>query len=324
MLEATGARGVIRGEYEQAAGELARSLPLGKIPGLTWREGEEVRTNPERSPADISQLPAPAYHLLDLADYSYELLGKRLGLIETGRGCPFHCPFCLKAMYPPGLRTKPPERVLEEVRWLVKDQGAQSLYFFDLEFTARRDFTVRLCGDLAKGPVPPWACQTRLDALDEELIRLMALAGCSLIHLGIETADEKLQQISGKPIDPDRAKSLMDQARRAGIRTAAFFLLGLPGQTPEQAGRTVDLAKRIEPTYASFHLHTPYPGTPWGDEAESWAAWAGAQLRRESQWAGEIRRAYRRFYLRPAYLGRALAKDGGLKQGLRLFRRLAG
>ncbi len=324
LLELTGAKGVIRGEPEGAFGELAEGRPLEKVAGLTRRDGDAVRTNPDREPVDISRLPLPAYRLLDLDDYSYVLLGRRMGLVETARGCPFHCPYCLKAMYPPGLRAKPVERVLEEFGRLIRDHGAESLYFFDLEFTARRDFTVELCKGLSKGPVVPWTCQTRLDALDPELIRLMARAGCTLIHVGVETADQALQERSDKSIDAGRARSLLAQARRAGMRTAAFFLLGLGGGSPEEAERTVDLARKLKPTYASFHLHTPYPGTRWGEEASSWDSWSQAQRRREEEWAGAVRRAYRRFYLRPGYLGRALGSGAGLREGWRLFRGLGG
>ena len=325
LLQLTRAAGVIRGEPEEAFGELAAGRPAAEIAGLILRQGDGIQRNPERPPVDISRLPLPAYHLVDLADYSYALLGQRTGLIETARGCPFHCPFCLKVMYPTGLRTKPAGRVLEEVDRLVRDHKAGSIYFFDLEFTARREATEELCrGLMERGGVPPWACQTRLDALDGELIRLLGRAGCTLIHFGVETADPELQARAKKPIDPVRARGLIAEAGRAGVRTAAFFLLGLGGQSAGEAAKSLDLARHLEPTYASFHLQTPYPGTPWGEPAGSWADWSRAQQQREEEWAGVVRGAYRRFYLRPGYLLRALSGRAGLREGWRLFRGLGG
>jgi len=323
MLSLTQAKGIIRGQPEETVRDLAQGRAFAQVPGLTWQDQGQAVSNPDRPPLNPADLPLPAYHLLDLAGYAYELLGHRLGLVETARGCPFACAFCLKAMYPGRLRAKPTSQVLEEVEALVRGHRAQCLYFIDLEFAARRQAVEELCrGLIERRLTRPWSCQTRLDSVDRDLLDLMSRAGCRLIHFGVETADSRALKKAAKPIDLRAAARTFDQARQAGLQTAAFFLLGLPGQDQRQARQTLALARRLKPTFASFHVMTPYPGTAWGAPASSWQAWAEAARSREEAWSAACRRAYLGFYLRPGYFLAGLKGPGRLPwaRGFKLWR----
>lgn len=317
MLKKTGCLAVVRGEPEVTAAEAALCLAKGKdliqVRSLSYRRGEKFIPNPDREPTPISALPPPDYSLIDLADYGYELLGPRMALVETGRGCPFSCPYCLKAMYPPGIREKPIEAVLDEVQTLIRDHGAKSLYFFDLEFASRKKAVIQLCQGLhRRNLIVPWACQTRIDTLDPKLLRVMAQAGCRLIHFGVETADEGIQNESAKQIDRERTRDLFRLAGKIGIKTAAFFLIGLPGRGPREARRTAKLARYLNPTFASFHAHTPYPTTDWGLKAYDWSSWAQDAADQEARWKWRTRRSYLGFYLRPRYIWSILRGHAGL------------
>ena len=315
LLRLTGAAGVIQGEPEGAVIALAQGAPRSEVPGLAWLEaGGKVAANPPGAPVALEDLDQPAYHLLDLDDYAYDLLGPRLALVETARGCPFHCAFCLKTMYPPPLRAKPSEQVLAEVVELVEVEGAKSIYFIDLEMTSRRRAVEALCQGIIKARLAfGWTCQTRVDTVDEELLRLMKRAGLKLIHFGVESASEDSLGQAGKGVGLEKAASAFEAARRVGVKTAAFFMFGLPGEGPREAQATLALARRLAPTFASFHLMTPYPGTAWGPKAASWSEWAQAVRAQEQQWAPFIRKAYLGYYLRPGYLRPGLAGLRGLR-----------
>ncbi len=309
LLRLTGARGVVRGEPESAVGQISeiwannQKRDLSQVDGLSHRRGEDLVHNPDRRPLALAALPRPAYHLIDLSAYTYDLLGPRLALVEASRGCPWSCAFCLKALYPPGLRAKPPDQVVEEVEVLVRDHRAESIYFIDLEFTVRRAAVEELCRGLMRRRLKlRWCCQARVDTVDEDLLRLMRLSGLELIHFGVETASPQTLRRSGKNITPSQIAAAFSAARKAGLKTAGFFMVGLPGEGLKEARATIDLACGLKPTFASFHAWTPYPGTPWGGEAESWEAWSPRARERLSLWAPFLRRAYARYYLRPAYL----------------------
>jgi hypothetical protein len=126
-----------------------------------------------------------------------------------------------------------------------------------------------------------------------------------------------------KKITLKQIQKAMDLCQRLGLRTACFFLFGLPGETEADRRATIALARRLNPTYASFHVAAPYPGTSiaesFGPE-EPFPPCVGGDdaLPRLGR---AVRRAFLSFYLRPAYL-RARLAEGPLRDAwprLRLF-----
>ena len=99
----------------------------------------------------------------------------------------------------------------------------------------------------------------------------------------------------------------------AGIETLAFFMFGLPGETDADREETLRFARELEPTYASFHFATPYPGSRlfeesrlvMSDDLSFPLVPEGADLGELKRW---VSRAVRRFYLRPSYIARHIIK----------------
>ncbi|MBW2146780.1 MAG: radical SAM protein [Deltaproteobacteria bacterium] len=263
MLRVTGARAVIRGEPEETVVDLCQSLDLQHIPGVTWQEGDVVHSTPDRPPADLMSLPVPAFHHLDPRLYRYELLGNNLTIFEGSRGCPYVCQFCLKSMFGHGYRKKTGQRLIQEVETAVRTTGVRRAYFFDLFFTGNDKAVRELCRHMINQRIDlTWSCQTRPDRVDAEMLVLMRKAGCRLIHYGIESGSQRLLDACGKNIRIKQIEEGVAMTHRAGIETACFFMIGLPGETQAESRETVRLARRLRPTYASFHVVIPYPGTP--------------------------------------------------------------
>src|SRR5262249_15807034 len=107
-----------------------------------------------------------------------------------------------------------------------------------------------------------WACQTRADTVDPEILDAMKAAGCRLIHFGVESANPDVLARTQKKITVDQIRAGVSLAKAKGIQTACFFRFGLPGETPELFQNTRDFARDLNPTYASFHFAVPFPGTP--------------------------------------------------------------
>ncbi len=263
MLRATGARAVIRGEPEKTVFDLCQSRDPENVPGVTWREGDMVHSTPDRPPVDLMSLPIPAFHYLDPRQYRYELLGNNLTIFEGSRGCPYLCQFCLKGIFGHGYRKKTGQRLIQEVETAIRTTGVRRAYFFDLFFTGNDEAVRELCRNMINHRIDlTWSCQTRPDRVDPELLALMRRAGCRLIHYGIESGSQRLLDACGKNIHIKQIEEGVAMTHRAGIDTACFFMIGLPGETKAESRETVRLARRLRPTYASFHVVIPYPGTP--------------------------------------------------------------
>jgi radical SAM superfamily enzyme YgiQ (UPF0313 family) len=141
----------------------------------------------------------------------------------------------------------------------------KTAYFFDLEFTVHKPRTLELCQELIRAGIPGklrWACQTRADTVDEETIEALKAAGCELIHFGVESANPSILEATNKKITLDQIERGVRLTKMQGMQTACFFMFGLPDESPEDFPNTLEFARKLNPTYASFHFAIPFPGTP--------------------------------------------------------------
>ncbi len=321
LLSMTGARAVIRGEPELAVRALCSGADPSEVPGVTYQRGGTITSNPEGPPVDLERLPLPAFHLLDLRHYRYEILGDRFVLLEATRGCHYRCHFCLLKMYGKGYRKKDPQQVVHEVTYLVREAGAKTGYFIDLEFTAVRDYIWDLCERLARARLPfEWACQTRADYVDGPLLALMKEAGCRLIHFGVESGSARVMATTNKRITLEQIEQGIAETKRAGIDQLCFFMFGFPGETAEDMEATIAFAKRLNPTYASFHVATPYRGTKLFEMSGTSELFPEAFSKEHDPTFLQAiaNRAFREFYLRPAMVWSRVRR-----MDLRLWRRQA-
>jgi anaerobic magnesium-protoporphyrin IX monomethyl ester cyclase len=153
-----------------------------------------------------------------------------------------------------------------------------------------------------------WTCQTRVDNVDSQLLADMSRAGCRMIQFGVESGDDRVLQEMHKETSVAQVRQAFRDAKRQGLRTTGFFILGWPGESRESINRTMKLAVELNCDYASFTLPMPHAGT-----------WLGIKMGPEkrklpyndvtpetAEQAAVIRKAYRRFYLRPRYLVKRL------------------
>lgn len=330
MLLQTGASAVILGEPEETLLSLVTHEDWSAIPGLVFRKDCKTFFTGAPPPANLGEFPVPAFHLIDPSRYFYELMGRPFLLFEASRGCPYDCSFCLKVMYGRGVRIKPTEHVMAEIERAISIAGPCYGYFIDLEFTTNRGHAMEICGGLINRSFPfYWCCQTRADAVDAELLKHMKRAGCRLIHFGVESGSNRVLKGTNKRINLEAIRRGIRLAREAGIETACFFMLGFPGELPSEMEETLIFAKELNPTYASFHVATPYPGTGIVPMAQPIQSGSDGDMSFPPHCADHdplflnkvIRRAFLSYYVRFPYILSRL-KHGNLRsllQQLKLF-----
>ncbi len=316
ILDITGVTAVICGEPEETVAEIVSGKPIETISGVAYYKDQIFTVTPSRPDMDLTSIPVPAYHLIDITDYEYEVLGSRFALLEASRGCPYHCIFCVKSMYGNAFRVKSTDQFIREIDYIIDVIHARTAYFIDLEFTINRPLVEAVCQHLIRRRVPlNWCCQTRADSVDEPLLKLMKSAGCRIVHFGVETGSERIRSTLAKGITFESVENGMRAARDVGLQTVCFFLFGLPGETTDDMEQTIRFAKKLNPTYASFHIALPYPSTDFYSQVEHELA---GQLFPKA-YTGMVpypilesiaRKAFRSYYLRPRYiLGRLKDRD---------------
>jgi len=319
---------------------LTRTSALSAIRGLVWRDGNEIVVNSDRPfIRHLDDLPLPRHDLLPLKKYRAPLVGGPYAFIVTSRGCPGGCRFCIKHVsYGQSVRFRSPENILAELELLV-GLGVRHIHMYADLFTVSREQVMGLCeGILERNLRIRWTCNSRVDFVDPEMLRMMARAGCWMISWGIESGSEEVLRRAGKGIRLEQVEQALRWAKEAGIRNWGYFIIGLPGETEETIQQTIRLALRLPLDLALFHIAAPYPGSPLFFEVveKGWfrpgVRWEQVDMDRSTvldyphlraeeleRWA---RRAFRAWALRPGpaltYLKMLLSSPSLLKSAVEI------
>ncbi len=263
MIEQTSGRQVTNAD--EHSNVQPANLQPSAIPGLAWRDGERIVINPDRPfIANLDDLPLPAHHLLPLDKQRMPMIKGPFTFIVTSRGCPAGCKYCIKHVtYQNSVRVRSPQNILAELQVLA-EVGVHHIHMYADLFTVNRDHVVGLCNAiLASGLKVAWTCNSRVDYVDEEMLRLMSQAGCTLISWGIESANEEILKRARKGYKKERAREALTWSRAAGIKNWGYFIIGLPGETEDTIQETIAYSKTLPLDIALFHIAAPYPGTPF-------------------------------------------------------------
>lgn len=342
---------VFRNEPERIAENWLRALAGGRdwreVRGLTFRrdDGAAVSMPDELFIADLDELPFPDRDLIDNSLYFDPLTGKPFTVIRNSRGCPCACGFCVSFYFGRKWRTRSVENIVAEIDECVERHGVTDFLFNADFFTCDRSAVIDLCDAIVERRLPiTWMCNSRVDAVDAELLGAMKRAGCQLISFGIESASQSILDGANKRIDRETIERAIALTRRAGIQSLGYFVFGLPGETRETARDTIRLARRLPLDFAGFFTATPYPGTALYRCLEAEGRLKSRNWTRYDESACDVydlpdltgreiraltREAYRAFYLRPSQIAaelRRFVSPHGLRRAwslARLFLNLA-
>lgn len=256
----------VRGEAESSFVRLIQAVErkggYGDIEGLSFRADGQIRHNP---PAgfirDLDRLPYPARDLL-LNKGSYT--SEDMGLMMSGRGCPFDCTFCSSAgVWGRGVRFRSIKNVIAEMRQVCSSYRTVQFSFKDDIFTINPKRVLEFCTLLKSEKLHVnWDCNARVNLIDERLLAEMKSAGCNGIKVGIESgSDRVLKDVMKKSITVAQVEHAAQLIRKAGIHWTGYFMMGLPTETEQEMLSTLDLMRRIKPDFASLSVYEPLPGT---------------------------------------------------------------
>ena len=257
------------GEAEDTVIDVSRwaegDIRPASIPGLAMlRNGRTVSTGPRSLVEPLDRLPFPARHLFPRDAYSFAYPGEDepYASVMTSRGCPHRCTFCATSLtFGRSVRYRSIDSVMDELHHLSRE-GVGFVFFFDDTFTLDTARTRALCRRIRDSCLGlRWACLARADRLDSDTLSLMHDAGCVEVQVGVESGDQRVLDTIGKGVTLDQLRHAFRNLRDSGIRSKGFFIYGLPGETPESAQRTTELALELDPDYAYFGVFVPFPGT---------------------------------------------------------------
>ncbi|HET7217526.1 MAG TPA: radical SAM protein [Vicinamibacterales bacterium] len=329
MARAAAVDGMFVGEPEEGMLQLATldSLDrLGDIPSLTWRSNGVV--TPHRAHGTFSgflQAPSPAWDLLALEHYSLPMVNKPYVLVETSRGCPYSCDFCVAPIHQGHkFRERSAKTLVDEIERAHRDLGVDFFYLWGDTVTLNVKSFTAFCDELISRKLPiQWFGNARADNLtDPAFVHRLKRAGCWMLALGIETESEDVRKDMAKRLERQKIQTAFKNMREAGIKSFAFFIFGYPGENARTLDATTEYAIELDPDFANFYPAVPYPGTALYDKCvrDGWLKPEDADWTRmeysyyllrgngldERVVIDAINRAKRRFFLRPSYIARHL------------------
>jgi radical SAM superfamily enzyme YgiQ (UPF0313 family) len=256
---------VIRGEGEYILPDLISHVIHNKpiqaeIPGISFVKDKAILHTPGMGLIhDLDALPYPDRSLLDLSRY------KNPSSVISTRGCPARCIFCAAGAFPRHkYRLRSPENVVGEFIYLKENYNFGTISLVDNTFTGLRERSMKICDLIIKHKLNiTWICETRVTAVDKNLVEKMARAGCVAIQFGVESGDERVLKGIRKGIKLEWVEKAIDLCLQVGIKPGCSFMIGLPFDTLETVNKTIKFARKLREkgTEIFFGITTPYPGT---------------------------------------------------------------
>lgn len=325
MERAAAVDGMFVGEPEDAALALAALGSLDEIDtiaSLTYRRGNEIV--PHRAHGSFTgflNAPMPAWDLLDLSTYRLPLVDRPYVILETSRGCPYTCDFCVAPLHQGyKFRERSAAALVGEMERVVREHGVKFFYLWGDTVTLNVKSFSAICEEIiARKLGVQWFGNARADNLqDPAFADRLKRSGCWMLALGIETESDETRKDMMKRLESIKIRKALQNMRASGIRSFGFFIFGYPGETPEALERTTNYAIELDPDFANFYPAVPYPGTQLYAKAkrdgllvsEDWTRMEYSYYVMEGNGLNEqvvmdaINRAKRRFFLRPGYMVR--------------------
>ena len=271
---------VVRGEGEATIVELARALktskPLDSVKGITYKEGEEIKNNPDRPPIDLDTIPIDLpFDLLPLDKYPTLKSGRFH--IQTSRGCPHECSFCYNTVYNKRLwRGKSAKRVVDEIEYVLKKFPKVNIIDpIDDNFFVDTKRVEDICKGIIERRIGVrWRANCRFDYMSrysKEFIELLAKSGCKEIDFGGETGSNRLQALINKEVTTDQIIRSVENLKKwaPSIEPFVSWMSGLPTETEEDLNKTCDLMDRMseinpKTQHYGIFLYTPFPSPIFG------------------------------------------------------------
>lgn len=237
---------------------------LARVNGIAYRDNNNlIKINPKmNSIIPFEELPIPAYEKLISFNryFIYSPILNPYVLIYTGKGCPYECNFCISAKT--RYSGKPAEKIVKELKLLKKIGNVKYVRFFDENFTINRKRVIKICKGIIKEKLKiKWICQSRVDLVDPELLKLMRKAGCIGISYGVESGSQEILNSMNKGIKTEQAEKALKWTRKAGIPINLDLLLGYNGENKKTLKETELFIKSVLPEILEISIIELIEGT---------------------------------------------------------------
>jgi radical SAM superfamily enzyme YgiQ (UPF0313 family) len=280
---------VVRGEPELTVQELMGNISANKdyrlpdgIKGVSFLKDGKVRHNPARELIKVlDSLPFPARHFIEKYSFTNPKLKIRpYTTVLTSRNCPYKCIYCVPSSltfareieFKKETGRKPPvsyrsvENIIEELDMLAA-QGYRAITFIDDNFITTTKRLRPICECLKKYRFS-WGCQARVDAITEEVARILHDSGCKFVDLGVESFNDDILRYIKKGVTSGQILEGIGWLKKYDVPVKLNILIGTsPLETKETIKDTLQKIRSLNVSQVMFNIVAPFPGTEFYDLA---------------------------------------------------------
>jgi len=283
VLENSKADYVIIGEGESIFLDLLSVLNKKKeiscLHSIAYKSNKGIITIPRTSYIkDIDTIPFPARDLVALEKYYniHEAHGpsqSKWTPILSSRGCPFQCTFCTSSLWDRQWRARSAKNIVDEIEFCMHKYGIKEFHFEDENMTLDKRRVLKICDEIIKRRLKiKWQTPNgiRASVTDKETLVAMKKAGCYHITIAPESGSQYvLNHIMNKQQDIKKVLTVVKATSAMKLKTAGYFMLGLPGERISHVNKTIKLANklaRLGLDEVAFSPFIPYPGSTLFDK----------------------------------------------------------
>lgn len=290
-LQITGANIVVKGEGEETFAQIVKTLmnkqDLANVPGITFKVNGQIFDNLNRPLIrNIDDIPFPAWDLVDHKKYP----GMHLKMqpvessLVVSRGCPYNCTFCSNPVWKlckPWLRFRSQDNIIEEIKYLYS-RGVRGIYFSSDEMNFNLEWVIGLLDKIIALKLNDlyFQCNLRVDRVNEELAERLSRAQFWLLHLGMESGNDRVLKGLRKKITVEQIENVTDLLSAKGTKIFGFMMLynvweedgELCFETSSEVDNSIKLCRNLlknkKVHYMSWQFCTPLPGARLYDIAK--------------------------------------------------------
>jgi anaerobic magnesium-protoporphyrin IX monomethyl ester cyclase len=213
--------------FKQFLFQLHDEKDFEKVHGLAFRQDGEIIINPQRNKINLAEMPSPFRFPEDIPH-----LSKRVTYIETSRGCPFSCQFCLSSIEV-GVRYFDREKIKDDIRYLMK-HGAKTIKFVDRTFNISRSYAMDMFQFLIEEHVPGTVFQFEItaDIMRPEVIEFLnkeAPPGLFRFEIGVQSTNDEVNKLVMRKQNFEKLTRTVTMVKEGGkIAQHLDLIAGLP------------------------------------------------------------------------------------------------
>ena len=270
-IEDTGADIALLGEAEEAIVELADRVEKNEsyldLRNLAYKlEDGSYKENPRRPvPHCLDDIPFPARDVVDYDSYLSSGMSE-YGMVTT-RGCPFKCIYCKPStdlIYGGGIRYRSAKNVVEEIKGLAELRKTSSIRIFFKDDTITMhpvSWFETFRDELKEAEIAlEWHCNSRVDTVTRDKVRVMGESGCHCISFGVESGSQKILDFYKKETTPKQAIEAFNWCHEFKVEATANLMIGFPMETDDDLKATYELLKKLKPDDIIVYFSTAIPG----------------------------------------------------------------